>query len=1033
MKRIVVNINFEFASFFKEQTGNDFVELIKNYLMSKFGESNVELTFNDEYNFEIDVDTGETEIEAGQLVELILEELGLKDFLGNGFLMSCFNHSPAIVSKFRMAELKFTGDVKKIKGLSEHLSNVVIGQDYAINTVVNGFIETLTFKAQNKTKPLLTFFFAGPEKTGKTLLARETVNYLGMPYVEFNSIDYTDEGFVRRLSSFINKHPNGALIFNDCEDLGGIAGIIYSAYVTGGWNSLSFRGLTVFFTTKCGSSLYKNSPRKNLSHLSSADIMDSCQREVDELSKSYHFHPLFLKALENEHIVMFNHLQTINYQAILARHIEAYAKSFTEKTGIEVELDCYELARFVIFNNPNEKSITKLEKQAELLLRREVENIIRQTDPNTNEPLLLSLEKFSFAIDLENADMAVKELFEDRTYKVLAICSDEEMKLVKKAKHDNYEFIHVSSLADAKAAVKKGVDLVLIDPLLGIRGDKLPVDIEDYDSVGNDIFQYLSKYYSKLPLVIISNKRYDKQPGSYQTLLVNKGVEGLEYYSEENVDLLGAAILNSVISFELDKDVESLVNDNLFLDYNPREVIEDKTARILLSKLVLRSASFVDFDESEAEYKYIRGFDDVVGNEVCKEELKRFSRYLSSTAEYIEEGMLPPGLILLYSYVGLGKTALVKAMAAETKASLITIDSKEIAVRGTDYVDDIKEAFKKARYSSPAIIHFKNINVLFGAGENIVTIRGLEALKAELNYIAKDPSHPIICIGECDVHYSLNDKLEQVATRVFVLPRPKLADIEALIRKYLKDRNITTVTKKGIHSFAMRAYSTYSNVIRALDFAVNYAQGKPLTDKELKESLDIFVFGDINVGDKDEHDVLTTSYHEIGHYLLLRLFGNHPSFVTIVSRGDFGGYTMPERTDKTKRLTRQYFLNEICSDLGGRAAEVIFNGDEAGITFGPYSDLMNATNTAKLMVSRIGMGKNLAAYEENDLMFNSISAKEIYDEINIILAEQYERALRLLRLNYDSLKLLAEAVYESKSLTGDELEELVPDDKLILE
>ena len=1039
MKRIVVNINFEFASMFKEHTGVDFVEAIKNYLMSKFGESNVEVTYNDEYNFEIDVNTGKAEIESGQLVDLILEELGLKQLNGQGFVISCINQAPAgnaggLASLFNFGKIggnKFSGEVKKIKALSEHLSSVVIGQEYAINTVVNGFIESLAFKQTNQTKPALTYFFAGPENTGKTLLARETVKCLNMPYLEFNSIDYTSDSFVRRLANFINKHPNGAIIFNDSEDFGAVAGIIYSAYVTGGWNNLSFRGLTIFFTTKCGRSLYKDSPKDNLSRLSARDIIDSCTRDVDELTQHPYFHPLLLKVLENVHIVMFNHLQTVNYQFIIAQHLTSYGKSFSEKTGVEVEMDYYELSRLVIFNNPNETSVTKLKKAAEDLFLKEVEYIIRQNNEK-GESLLLSLEKISVGIDFESADEAVKELFKDRIYNVLVVCDDKEFAIIKKAKMENCIFIHAKTVKEVKDAVKGKVDLVLVDPLLGVRGDNLPVDIEDYISTGNEALEYLNRYNSRIPIFLISNKALDKQPGSYQTLM-NKGIDELIYYSEEDGNQLGSAIMNAVTSFELDNDVESLIKNNLYLDYNPKEEINGKVAKVLLSKLVLRSASFVNFDDSNYEYRYIRSLDDVVGNKVCKEELRKYGQYLTATAEYIEEGKLPPRLILLHAYEGMGKTALVKGLAGETGATIINIDAKDVLINGIDYVDAIKEAFKKARYSAPAIVHFQNINVIFGAGENAMIVRALEALNAEMNYTSKDYLHPVLFIGECDYRYSVNDKLRDLATRSFVLPDPTIADVEELINKYLRDRNITTVTKKGARNFALRAYHTYRNVIRALDFAVNYAEGKPLTDHILKVSLDVFLVGDINVRNRDEHEVLTTSYHEIGHYLLYRLAGDHPPFVTVISRGDFGGYTLGEMSDDSKHLTKQYFLNQICMSFGGRAAEVILNGDEEGTTFGLYSDIMKATNTAKLMVSRIGMGKHLAAYDPNDLMFNSIASKEIYDEVNEILEEQYQRALRLLRLNGDSLKILSEALAKSGSMTGDELEALVPDDKLIKE
>ena len=212
---------------------------------------------------------------------------------------------------------------------------------------------------------------------------------------------------------------------------------------------------------------------------------------------------------------------------------------------------------------------------------------------------------------------------------------------------------------------------------------------------------------------------------------------------------------------------------------------------------------------------------------------------------------------------------------------------------------------------------------------------------------------------------------------------------------------------------------------------MNYAQDKPLTDELLSESLDVYNQGDLSAYQPDDDYRLSTAYHEMGHYLLMRLFGTKPVFVTIVPRGNYGGYTQDETYRISYSSSKQEFLNRICVSFGGRAAEVVFNGEEKGVNTGIGSDIRSATMVARRMVMYFAMGnKTKARYMDFEIEANSAI---IYEQVNEILDQEYERAIRLLTLNRKNLDKLALALYEKNSIIGDELEELVSDQDLLHE
>ena len=260
----------------------------------------------------------------------------------------------------------------------------------------------------------------------------------------------------------------------------------------------------------------------------------------------------------------------------------------------------------------------------------------------------------------------------------------------------------------------------------------------------------------------------------------------------------------------------------------------------------------------------------------------------------------------------------------------------------------------------------------------------------------------------------------------------RVEDVEEFVRRVFERKNITTISKKGLHNFAHRCMRyNYRLILDVIDFCIAQAKGQPLNDEILADGVDLYAQGDESkFREVTEQERLQVSYHEMGHYLLMRLFGDKPIFVTVIARGDYGGYTMPGKLFGPR--SKKEYLDDICVSFGGRAAEVLLVGEDEGINAGVYGDIQMATQSAYIMVAMVAMGETLSFYNQVEAM-GTESNLRIHEQIDKILKEQYERSLRLLELNRANLDLLAKALNEKGFMMGEDIEELLPDDKLIRE
>ena len=175
------------------------------------------------------------------------------------------------------------------------------------------------------------------------------------------------------------------------------------------------------------------------------------------------------------------------------------------------------------------------------------------------------------------------------------------------------------------------------------------------------------------------------------------------------------------------------------------------------------------------------------------------------------------------------------------------------------------------------------------------------------------------------------------------------------------------------------------------------------------------------------------AYHESGHALVAYYLPNcNPVHeVSIIPRGQAGGYTMTLPTEETSYVTKGYLLDDIAMALGGRAAEQVMLGE---ISTGAYSDLKHASGNARKMVREYGMSEKIGAvfYGDSDQevflgrdfghqkSYSEKVASDIDEEVREILDHAMDVAVHLIAMHKDQMEKLAQRLIENERISGEE-------------
>ena len=433
-------------------------------------------------------------------------------------------------------------------------------------------------------------------------------------------------------------------------------------------------------------------------------------------------------------------------------------------------------------------------------------------------------------------------------------------------------------------------------------------------------------------------------------------------------------------------------------------------------------------------------FADVAGQAGAKQEVKEIVEFLKNPKKFTDLGGKIPKGALLVGPPGTGKTLLAKAVAGEAAVPFFTMS-------GSDFVEmfvgvgasRVRDLFRQAKENSPCIIFIDEIDAVGRARSRNAIMGGNDERESTLNQL----------LTEMD-GFGTN-------SGVIILAATNRADIldKALLRAGRFDRQIhvdlpDVNERKAIFKVHLRPLKTDKDL--DIDFLARQTPGfsgadianvcneaaliaarhnkKSVTKDDFLSAVDRIIGGlEKKTKVLTVEEKRTIALHEAGHATISwhLQYANPLVKVTIVPRGRALGaaWYLPEERQIT---TREQMLDEMCSLLGGRAAEELFTGH---ISSGAMNDLERVTKQAYGMIAYMGMSDrlpNLCYYNNEEYQFQRPYSEEtaqlIDQEVQKMIAEQYERAKTLLREKAEGHAELAQLLVDREVIFAEDVEHI---------
>ena len=432
-------------------------------------------------------------------------------------------------------------------------------------------------------------------------------------------------------------------------------------------------------------------------------------------------------------------------------------------------------------------------------------------------------------------------------------------------------------------------------------------------------------------------------------------------------------------------------------------------------------------------------FSDVAGLEGAKEEIVEIVEFLKNPSKYTELGAKIPKGALLVGPPGTGKTLLAKAVAGEAKVPFFSLS-------GSDFVEmfvgvgasRVRDLFKQAKEKSPAIIFIDEIDAIGrargknnGFNSNDERENTLNQLLTEMDGFGTNSGVIILAAtNRADVLDGALMRAGRFDRQIYV-DMPDLNERQEIFEVHLKPLKLEENLDVSFLAKQTPGFSGADIANLCNEAALIAARN----NKKKVEKQDFLDAVDRIIGGLEKKNKIITpsekkaiAFHEAGHATISWLLEHaHPLVkVTIVPRGQSLGaaWYLPEERSIT---TTEQILDEMCSALGGRAAEQLIFGK---ISTGALSDLEKVTKQAYAMVSIYGLNEkigNISYFDSRgqDMFTKPYSddrARVIDEEVSKMIEVQYDRALKLLTDNKEKLSELAEKLLSSEVIFKEDLE-----------
>src|SRR5512146_51660 len=420
-------------------------------------------------------------------------------------------------------------------------------------------------------------------------------------------------------------------------------------------------------------------------------------------------------------------------------------------------------------------------------------------------------------------------------------------------------------------------------------------------------------------------------------------------------------------------------------------------------------------------------FDDVAGIDESRAELFDIVTFLKDSAHYQRLGARMPRGVLLVGDPGTGKTLLARAIAGEAGVPFFSTSGSEFVELFVGVgASRVRALFKKARAKAPCIVFIDEIDAAGRKRHGAATSGGemeqdqtLNQLLVEMDGFAS--SEGVVVLAATNRMDVLDPALTRSGRfdRHVNVPRPDVKARCEILKVHIKDRPLASdVSLMDVaKSTPGLVGADLANIVNEAAIQAVRARHDCLTVQDFQEAVEKSLTGGIQQKSRvmPAEERRTIAYHEAGHAVVMHSMPHcDPVYkVTIIPRGQMGGFTMALPEKENLLMSRNQFLARITGLMGGRVAEEVFCDD---ITSGAASDLKVATQLAEEMVMRLGMSATGVRVFNRPEGVEALSAPRsgqktydaLDDAVNSILDEGYAEAKRIVLERRETVERVTE-------------------------
>ena len=445
-------------------------------------------------------------------------------------------------------------------------------------------------------------------------------------------------------------------------------------------------------------------------------------------------------------------------------------------------------------------------------------------------------------------------------------------------------------------------------------------------------------------------------------------------------------------------------------------------------------------------------FKDVAGLEEVKQELNEVVEFLKSPKKFLDLGAKIPRGVLLMGPPGSGKTLLARAVAGEANVPFFHISGAEFVELFVGVgASRVRDVFATAKRAAPSILFVDEIDAVGrerGAGlggGNDEREQTLNQILVEMDGFERDTN--VIVMAATNRPDVLDQALLRPGRfdRRIYLDLPDLNEREEILKIHC--RNKVMAKEVNLRRVAERtpgfSGADLANLVNEAAILAARKNKKEINQTEFFEAIEKVILGPERkhrfISEKEKNII---AYHEAGHALVAY---HSPEVdpvqkISIISRGQAGGYTLKIPLEDRRLATKKQFLAELVVLMGGYVAEKVYMGD---VSTGASNDLKEASELARRLVMQYGMSDKLGPIsfgKSEDLIFlgreitteknySEKTAIEIDNEVKRLIDEATKKAEKIIKENKKQIEILTKTLIEKKVLEKEEFEKLMEENK----